>query len=794
MAIPKDIKKIDDLLETAMDMLPLGEKTPRKLLGNLKQKMKMFTGEEFDTQTVKNAYDRYNFKNRFSYGKDYVMSMSNTMDTAPKVGQNFIDDKGRYYIFEKTAKDEVGQNVFQFRSPTGTKEQFIGSKYSHKLNKTDNVYDLKSAKEYGDDMYELYVHKQKFNTLNANDRVKYYEEHISPVVQRITEKQQKINFDHKYYYDKDGQDLMNWADDILYNENVRTNRANNQTNNRANEQQQQQTTSRAEEETNQTYEQEEVDYDYDDYESPWGDEDLDDIYGDIPIDEEEDQTPENSSNNQDTQQQQNTGSFDPDDPSTWTDDDIRRMSDGDPYVAQELINQRNAARGQSGGQSEGQNTKPFDENDPSTWTDDDIRRMSEGDPYVAQDLIKQRNAARGQSGGQDQVKIDERVIKHEEVINQGGPGTPDDVEDMHSQSVDETVDKHNRNAPDPDQAASNVEQTVKKNDWRKKIKDQQRSQRGVNVINVNETNAKVNVDTSDPYNIFKTIEDADGNIRTQHWRRKGEWSGDTELISDISQNQYGTYDNITGTYTGQDRSPIDWINADEWDDDYILGRAGDDEDLLNSMMNARERKMKENERYRQSHPEFDADTSTNDVPSTDDPIPDNAHNVNPGPQVNPDDPLTWTEEYMDEMSEGDPTYYEHLKQQKLNAEKAERFKKIDPNNPTTWTDEYIKDTAKNQDEINEMTKRMRDAKNLDTVDEINKQRQNQRPPNRQERRQEKKDNRQKGNTQKKKTKKQKEKDKRNQKFKDRHKAMGNDPDDVKRTNQQYNEEQKQKKK
>ena len=420
-------------------------------------------------------------------------------------------------------------------------------------------------------------------------------------------------------------------------------------------------------------------------------------------------------------------------------------------------------------------------NDPGSWTDDDIRTMAEGDPEAAQEFIKQREAARNQSSQQQGQQINQEQINHDI------PDNPEQTVDIHSQSPEETVDMHNSNAPDPNQTINNIEQNIEKNnsDWRQKVKDQQRSQRGVNVINVDETNAKVNINTPDAYNIYKTVEDANGNTRTQHWKRKSEWSGETDLISDVSWNQYGSYDNMTGKYTGQDRSPIDWINADEWDDDYILGRAGDDEDLLNSMMNARERKIQENEKRNQSRSETSVDT-----PSSDDPIPDNAPNIDTRPQVDPDNPLTWTEEYMDEISEGDPAYYDELNRRKLDAEKAERLKNIDPNNPTTWTNEYINETARNQDEINEMTKQMRDAKNLDTVDKINQQRRNQREPNRQERRQQQKDNRQKGNYQKKKTKKQKEKEKRNKKFNDRHTAQGNNPDEQRRINRQYNEERR----
>jgi hypothetical protein len=120
-----------------------------------------------------------------------------------------------------------------------------------------------------------------------------------------------------------------------------------------------------------------------------------------------------------------------DDPSSWTDDDIRTIADGDPEYAQELIKQRDAARNQSQSKANQQNnnqtSKPepeppepmafsndFDPNDPSTWTDsdrkrmndpsiwtdDDIKRMADGDGEYADDLIQRRlNAAKGETTG-----------------------------------------------------------------------------------------------------------------------------------------------------------------------------------------------------------------------------------------------------------------------------------------------------------------------------------------------------------------------------------------------------------
>lgn len=344
------------------------------------------------------------------------------------------------------------------------------------------------------------------------------------------------------------------------------------------------------------------------------------------------------------------------------------------------------------------------------------------------------------------------------------------------------------------------------------------------------------MDISDPLNIHQRIIDGNGNTRDITWRRKGRWSDQKELVSDISWNENGVFDNIAQTYTGKDVSPIEWKYAADWSDDYIIGRAGDDEQLLNSMMNARERKIEARRKYEEKHnrQQQSSNTADNtaqqqvDGPKTFDPNdpttwtdkdianmadgdPDlyeellkqrneatggSTQNVEAANEtVNPPDaeldmsnPLNWTDEYMDEMSEGDPTYYEQLSKQRDAAIKADKYKNIDPSNPSSWTDDYIKDTALNEDEFNWMNEKMRQAKNLDIVDNINQQRHASQPNlNREQKRQQAKDNKQKGNQQKKKTKKQKEKDKKNKKFNDRHTAMGNNPEDQRRINKEYNE-------
>ncbi len=722
MAIPKNIQKIDDIFDTAYKLLTPNDRMPANLLSSLKNKMNMFADTELSSTDVKKAFDRNHFKNRNIYGRSYVAGFNSTSnEIAPAIGQNFVNSKGEYFIFEKLATDSAGQNVYQFRSPVGTIEEVVGDRYSSVLSKVDNKYNLDDAKAYGDDMYELYVQKQIYDRTNMADKKQYYEDNVKPVVEKLKNKINDTSID--VYPDKEGRNLLDWG------------------------------------------------YNAQNWSGP----------GSREAQRQQQRQYEIHNQQQRQRQQQNE-----------LDEEARQAEE---------------------------------------------RRRQQQEQSQQQAERTEREQAQERAEQQRQVEQQEEI--NQRNIEKDGSVNVDQAVDKHGETPSETVDKHNSNAPDPNTSTQTVNSNA--NDWRQKIKDQQRSQRGVNTINIDDATAKVKIDTSDPFNIYKTTTDAAGNTRTQHWTRKNEWGGDADLVSDVSYNQYGSYDNITKTYTGQDRSPIDWINADEWNDDYILGRAGDDEDLLNSMMNARERKIQEQQRRAATgngdtvaHAEETAQASSSTGPKAfdpDDPTtwtdadianmadgnpdlyqelinqrsqatggnttgngPDIESNNVPDyePEIDPmENPLNWTDDYIEEISEGDPAYYEQLNRQRQQAIYADKYKNVDPSNPTSWTDDYIKDTALNKEEFDWMTDKMRQAKNLDIVDELNKQRRSQPELNRQQRRQQQKDNRQKGNQQEKKTKKQKENDRRRRKFEDRQRAMGNDPDEQRRINREANEQRRQ---
>lgn len=153
-----------------------------------------------------------------------------------------------------------------------------------------------------------------------------------------------------------------------------------------------------------------------------------------------------------------------------------------------------------------------------------------------------------------------------------------------------------------------------------------------------------------------------------------------------------------------------------------------------------------------------------------------------------DDPLLWTDDYILNTATDEATLNDMINQR----DQAMRFKDINPDKPGTWTEEYINKTAKTPDELHDMTQRMREAKNLDTVETINQQRKAEDvPKNRQQKRQDAKEGKGQGKKQGKKSKQQKAKEKRQQQFEARQKALGRDPEEVKNLNKEMNEKRKQ---
>lgn len=117
-----------------------------------------------------------------------------------------------------------------------------------------------------------------------------------------------------------------------------------------------------------------------------------------------------------------------DDPSTWTDEDIADMADGDSELYEELKKRREEAfnnntpeihtntpepENNSGPQGEPIPPKPFSKNfdpndpdtwtrddiermnNPSTWTDDDIKLLADGDEDYAKELMNRRSGGSG---------------------------------------------------------------------------------------------------------------------------------------------------------------------------------------------------------------------------------------------------------------------------------------------------------------------------------------------------------------------------------------------------------------
>ncbi len=135
------------------------------------------------------------------------------------------------------------------------------------------------------------------------------------------------------------------------------------------------------------------------------------------------------------------------DPSTWTDEDIADMADGDPDLYEELLKRReqtlNTGSGpevNTGPQGEPIPPKSFSEkfdpndpntwtrddldrmNNPSAWTDDDIRRLADGDADYADELINRKKTG---SGGPSNKLPDEFDFNDAPIPERNKIDTPD---------------------------------------------------------------------------------------------------------------------------------------------------------------------------------------------------------------------------------------------------------------------------------------------------------------------------------------------------------------------------------
>ena len=313
------------------------------------------------------------------------------------------------------------------------------------------------------------------------------------------------------------------------------------------------------------------------------------------------------------------------------------------------------------------------------------------------------------------------------------------------------------------------------------------------VINIDESTARSTMDISDPFVIKQTIKDAKGNTRDIIHRRKSRWGDETVLESDITWNADGVYDNINKTYSGKDISPIEWKDAAYWSDDYILGRAGDDEKLLNSMLNARDRKLETQRRYEESRVE----TNAEDIESAwendwepdseyDGDVPQNNNGQN---IFNNGDPADWTDEMIRDMADGDYDVYQDL----ISQRKAAQASRPDMNDPMNWSDDYIDKVSEGDPHYykNMMDKRDAARKNYRQKRKgVYKKYGKNFEPEELSKKQKTKIQQPKTNKEKKNRKKQNEKNRRNKKLEDRWKAQGYDPDEKRRANFEANQERK----
>jgi hypothetical protein len=76
---------------------------------------------------------------------------------------------------------------------------------------------------------------------------------------------------------------------------------------------------------------------------------------------------------------------------------------------------------------------------------------------------------------------------------------------------------------------------------------------------------------------------------------------------------------------------------------------------------------------------------------------------------NMDDPTTWTDEFIEQMAEDDPYYFDELQRRRQEAidNKGKGQSQVDPNDPTTWTDDYMDEISEGDPDYYEQLRKQR---------------------------------------------------------------------------------------
>ena len=212
------MRDLDDLFETAYKTLPVGaglEVGKEAFLKNMRIVMSKNNdiGIGFNSDDVEKAYKRWNYRRRQQNNKQHVLQMDGKFDEAPNIGDNFIDDRGKRFVF-KEMSSTPGQNQpdYIFIGETGSVERIAGG-YKGKYTKVDNTISLEDAERIGKLNNDLYGYRQIYNDLQEELKEDFYNKNIRPIADELEELKNRTGTN----YSQEGYDTYTQANHNWYN-------------------------------------------------------------------------------------------------------------------------------------------------------------------------------------------------------------------------------------------------------------------------------------------------------------------------------------------------------------------------------------------------------------------------------------------------------------------------------------------------------------------------------------------------------------------------------------------------
>ena len=211
------MRYLDDLFLNAYNKLPAGagvETGKETFLKNMRIVMSQNNdmGVGFNSKDVEQAYKRWNYNKRQQNNKNHILQMDQNFDEVPNVGDNFVDNRGKRFVFkERVSVEGSNQPDYIFIGETGTTERISGG-YKGNYTKVDNTISLEDAERIGQLNRDLYGYRQIYNDLQDELKEDFYNRNIRPIANELDELKVRTGTN----YSQEGYDIYTQANHNWY--------------------------------------------------------------------------------------------------------------------------------------------------------------------------------------------------------------------------------------------------------------------------------------------------------------------------------------------------------------------------------------------------------------------------------------------------------------------------------------------------------------------------------------------------------------------------------------------------